>query len=354
MIARIVAADLAPRDAIAEVDLLDGTHLVFSDLPEVLAARTLANRHVTVIAFLDRDAEALPESAAVTVVRPDRKGAAASEVAWALAVSLDVYVVAALRVERDVAVAIGLMVLTNVAAHSVEAIPGLRVDGRPVWWLLAAASALPPVVLWRIHRLAGHGDQAADQADQHPVTRLVTDPDQRPVVDQPVTGILTSPQAVDQPVDQDRDQVDQPVTSVDQVLTGAREGAREEHSGAAREEHGEEHSQEQPEVLAKSTPAPLAKSGLTSTSKSSLKSGPASTAKSATGGRGAGLPRRVKSARELSDEQLAELWRAWSLVTERPSTRAGAVHFAMDQARAARVRALAEETGRTLHVVQSS
>lgn len=77
MIARIYAADLVPRDCVAEVDLPDGTHLVFSDLPEVLAARTIPAAHQTVVAFLDRDAEALPETAGVTVVRPDRKGAAA-------------------------------------------------------------------------------------------------------------------------------------------------------------------------------------------------------------------------------------------------------------------------------------
>ena len=76
MIARLAPADLHPRDAIAEVDLPDGTHLAFSDLPEVLAARTIPNRHVTVIAFLDRDAQALPEGAAVTVVRRDERGAA--------------------------------------------------------------------------------------------------------------------------------------------------------------------------------------------------------------------------------------------------------------------------------------
>jgi hypothetical protein len=72
MIRRIVATELAPRDAIAEVDLPDGTHLVFSDLPEVLAACTVPAAHQTVVAFLDRDAEALPETAGVTVVRPDR------------------------------------------------------------------------------------------------------------------------------------------------------------------------------------------------------------------------------------------------------------------------------------------
>jgi len=78
MIAVIRPSELAPRDCVAEVDLPDGTHLELPERPEVLAVRTLPNRHVTVVAYLDRDAEALPETAAVTVVRSDsRKGVAA-------------------------------------------------------------------------------------------------------------------------------------------------------------------------------------------------------------------------------------------------------------------------------------
>jgi hypothetical protein len=78
MITVIRPCELAPRDCVAEVDLPDGTHLTFSELPEVLAARTIPAVHQTVVAFLDRDAEALPEGASVTVVRPDsRKGVAA-------------------------------------------------------------------------------------------------------------------------------------------------------------------------------------------------------------------------------------------------------------------------------------
>jgi hypothetical protein len=78
VIATIHPADLAPRDCVAEVDLPDGTHLTFSDLPEVLAARTIPAAGQTVVAFLAMDSWALPETAAVTVVRPDsQKGAAA-------------------------------------------------------------------------------------------------------------------------------------------------------------------------------------------------------------------------------------------------------------------------------------
>jgi hypothetical protein len=110
------------------------------------------------------------------------------QVAWALAVSLDVYVVVALRAKRDVAWAIGLMAATNVAAHSVEMIPGLTVDGRPVWWLVTAASVLPPLVLWRIHRLAGHGDDQPVTSDQRADLRI----------DQPVTAIGHRDQADNQ------------------------------------------------------------------------------------------------------------------------------------------------------------
>jgi hypothetical protein len=78
MIKVIRPSELAPRDCIAAVALPSGTRLAFSDLPEVLAARTIPAAHQTVVAFLDRDAQALDEWAQVTVVRSDsRKGAAA-------------------------------------------------------------------------------------------------------------------------------------------------------------------------------------------------------------------------------------------------------------------------------------
>jgi hypothetical protein len=110
-------------------------------------------------------------------------------VAWAMAVSLDIYVVVAMRAKRDVPWAIGLMAATNVAAHSVEMLPGLMVDGRPVWWLIAAASALPPVVLWRIHRLSGHHQSAvlteADAGNNVPSAETVTTVT---VDDEPLSG----------------------------------------------------------------------------------------------------------------------------------------------------------------------
>jgi hypothetical protein len=65
----ICASELCPRDCVCAVDLPDGTHVDLPERPEVLAARTLPEQHVTVVAFLDRDAEELPEAATVTVVR---------------------------------------------------------------------------------------------------------------------------------------------------------------------------------------------------------------------------------------------------------------------------------------------
>jgi hypothetical protein len=175
-------------------------------------------------------------------------------------------------------------------------------------------------------------DQSRDQRD-----RLFDQRDR--LFDQPVTR-------VGQPVTR----VDQPIGHRDQALTSARETARDERSGGALHEQ----AAPLPRSLFTSTDTSTAQPLVKSTPKSGPKSTTKSTTKSTRGGRGAGLPKKVKSARELSDEQLAELWRAWALVTERPSARAGAVHFAMDQARAARVRSLAESALPGLHVVSSS
>jgi len=72
---RVRPGELRARDCVCALDLPDGTHRDLPERPEVLTARTFG--HVTVVAFLDRDAEALPEAATVTVVRPEVKGAVA-------------------------------------------------------------------------------------------------------------------------------------------------------------------------------------------------------------------------------------------------------------------------------------
>jgi hypothetical protein len=68
---------LRARDCLVALDLPDGTHLELPERPEVLASRTLPEHHVTVVAWLDRDAEALPEDARVTVIRRSPEAVAA-------------------------------------------------------------------------------------------------------------------------------------------------------------------------------------------------------------------------------------------------------------------------------------
>jgi len=79
-------------------------------------------------------------------------------IAWAVPGALDLYVLRALRVRRDVLVVVLALVLVNAASHLVSA--GLL----PVTWaLITAVSAIAPLVLWRVHVLGVHGVQT--QAD---------------------------------------------------------------------------------------------------------------------------------------------------------------------------------------------
>src|SRR5688572_1194780 len=78
--------------------------------------------------------------------------ATATGVHWFVAASvpgaLDLYVIRALQVHRDVLAAVVAMVVMNVASHLVTA--GVL----PVHWgLISAVGALAPLVLWRIHYL---------------------------------------------------------------------------------------------------------------------------------------------------------------------------------------------------------
>lgn len=78
--------------------------------------------------------------------------------AAALPAALDVYAVRALRARRDVAAAVAAVIATNAAAHLVAA--GLL----PVDWpLVVAVSAIAPLVLWRVHRLADHAEATREQ-----------------------------------------------------------------------------------------------------------------------------------------------------------------------------------------------
>ncbi|MGC8919466.1 hypothetical protein AB7952_11325 [Streptomyces sp. PG2] len=84
-------------------------------------------------------------------------------VAAGLPMSLDIYALAALRARRDVFAVVLVLVAVNAASHLV-AVGMLPVSVA----LVVAVSALPPVILWRVHRLSEHQPAPA------PVTTEVT------------------------------------------------------------------------------------------------------------------------------------------------------------------------------------
>ncbi|MGW0626068.1 hypothetical protein [Streptomyces sp. NPDC002758] len=91
--------------------------------------------------------------------------------AGALPAALDIYAVRALRARRDVAAAVAAMIATNAASHLVAA----RL--LPVAWpLVVAVSAIAPLVVWRVHRLAEHVEQAAPQAVEAPAVEAASEP----------------------------------------------------------------------------------------------------------------------------------------------------------------------------------
>lgn len=73
---------------------------------------------------------------------------------WAVAAAvpgaLDLYVLKALRVHRDVLPAVLVMVAANVASYLIQA--GVLPVGWPVY---SAVGALAPLILWRVHHLRG-------------------------------------------------------------------------------------------------------------------------------------------------------------------------------------------------------
>ncbi len=83
-------------------------------------------------------------------------------VALAVPGALDLYVIRALQVRRDVFAAVLVMVAANVTSH-------LLVAGvLPVHWsVIAAVGALAPLLLWRVHAL-GHAGTAAPEASAVP------------------------------------------------------------------------------------------------------------------------------------------------------------------------------------------
>ncbi|QDN87407.1 hypothetical protein [Streptomyces sp. RLB3-6] len=78
-------------------------------------------------------------------------------VAAAVPGALDIYTVRALRAHRDVLTAVGAMIGVNAASHLVTA--GLLPVNVP---LVVAVSAIAPLVLWRVHRLADEHETPAE------------------------------------------------------------------------------------------------------------------------------------------------------------------------------------------------
>lgn len=74
-------------------------------------------------------------------------------VACAVPGALDAYVLRALRAHREVLTAVLAMVAVNAASHLVTA--GVLVVE---WGLITAVSAIPPLVLWRVHALSTPGE----------------------------------------------------------------------------------------------------------------------------------------------------------------------------------------------------
>lgn len=80
-------------------------------------------------------------------------------VAAAVPGALDIYTVRALRAHRDVLAAVAAMIGVNAASHLVTA--GLLPVNVP---LVVAVSAIAPLVLWRVHRLADEATAAVTEA----------------------------------------------------------------------------------------------------------------------------------------------------------------------------------------------
>lgn len=125
-------------------------------------------------------------------------------VAVAVPGALDLYVIQALRVRRDVATAVLVMVLANVTSHLLAA--GLVPD-RVEWQvgITAAVGAIAPGIVWRVHSLervrtrqeilwdvkAGTADtfySGVVKTPEEPVPAVLPEPEYAPVLPYPETG----------------------------------------------------------------------------------------------------------------------------------------------------------------------
>lgn len=104
-----------------------------------------------------------------------------TEVAWALPLAIDLYVVQALRVGRDIAGAVGGMCLINAAAHGVDAY--LTSASLVMTWVSIGVSVIAPVVLWRVHVVG------------KPVPPVPLEPHKRPMEPEQATAAPVEPLA---------------------------------------------------------------------------------------------------------------------------------------------------------------
>lgn len=114
-------------------------------------------------------------------------------VAAAVPGALDIYTVRALRAHRDVLAAVAAMIGVNAASHLVTA--GLLPVNVP---LVVAVSAIAPLVLWRVHRLADEDQAPAepnllDVIQEVPAPTVERVPEVYPVLE---TAVPAVPEAV--------------------------------------------------------------------------------------------------------------------------------------------------------------
>lgn len=91
-------------------------------------------------------------------------------IAAAVPGALDIYVLRALRVQRDVALAVFAMILVNAGSHLVTA--HLLPVSVPV---VVAVSAIAPLVLWRVHSLRAQHPDEIDAREQQSVAPVAVE-----------------------------------------------------------------------------------------------------------------------------------------------------------------------------------
>lgn len=105
-----------------------------------------------------------------------------SIIAAMLPVTIDIYVVTAIRQHRDVAPALAMMMVANALYHLAER-NLFGTDGRPghlAWWLIVGCTAVAPLVIWRIHRIVPKASRGAVPALSRHETETTQD-ETRPV-----------------------------------------------------------------------------------------------------------------------------------------------------------------------------